>query len=277
MMTKNYDLHCHSTASDGTLSPTELVLRAAEKGVSVLALTDHDTVAGIAEARAQAAKNGIELISGVEISTLWQGRSIHIVGLDFDIEHPAMQQLLANQAKLRDQRARAIGEKLAKIGLENAYEQAKQLAQGGEVTRAHYARYLLQMEKVSNIQQAFKKYLGSGKLAYVKAEWVAIPEAIQVIHAAGGQAVLAHPLRYNMTNKWIRRLAEEFAAWGGDAMEVAGSGQAATQRQLLAFWAKTFGLKGSVGSDFHFPCGWVELGRGLNMPDDVEFVLAEKA
>ena len=153
-MTK-YDLHCHSTASDGVLSPTEVVLRAYEKGVNVLALTDHDTVAGVSEARKQADLLGIQLINGVELSTLWENRSIHIVGLGFDISHEKMTALLAEQARLRDIRAQEIGAKLAKAGVVNAYLEAKQLAGDGEVTRAHYARHLVQIGKVSSDNQAF--------------------------------------------------------------------------------------------------------------------------
>ena len=131
-----YDLHCHSTASDGILSPTEVVLRAHEKGVNVLALTDHDTVAGVPEARKHAEALGIQLINGVELSTLWEGHSIHIVGLGFDLSHEKMTALLAEQANLRDSRAQEIGAKLAKAGVANAYEEAKKLAGEGEVTRA---------------------------------------------------------------------------------------------------------------------------------------------
>lgn len=147
-MTKKCDLHCHSTASDGVLTPTELVQRAHEQGVNVLALCDHDTVMGIDEAKIEADKLGIELINGVEISTNWEGRGIHIVGLNFDKTHPKMTALLAEQKSLREKRAVEIGHKLEKVGVPNAYEGAKALA-NGEVTRAHYARYLVQIGKVS--------------------------------------------------------------------------------------------------------------------------------
>ncbi|MDC2824836.1 PHP domain-containing protein [Rodentibacter pneumotropicus] len=268
-MTKIYDLHCHSTASDGVLSPTEVVQRAAEQGVNVLALCDHDTVCGIDEARLAAKEVGIELITGVEISTTWEGRGIHIVGLNFDQTHPKMTALLANQKALREKRAVEIGAKLEKAGIPNAYEGAKALA-NGEVTRAHYGRYLVQIGKVSNDGQAFRRYLGQGKSAFVKAEWVDIPTAIETIQAAGGMAVIAHPLRYNLTGKRIRQLMADFKSWGGDAMEISGYGQTKDQRQMLARWANEFGLLGSVGSDFHFPCGWVELGRNLDLPEGVE-------
>ncbi|MGC6247084.1 RNase RNM [Bisgaard Taxon 45] len=266
-MTTIYDLHCHSTASDGVLSPTEVVARAIEKGVNVLALTDHDTIAGIAEARLAAQQTDLTLISGVEISTTWENRAIHIVGLGFNETSATMTALLTHQAELRYQRAVEIGEKLAKVGVTEAFKQAKMLA-SGEVTRAHYARLLVNMGKVANENQAFKKYLSQGKSCYVKAQWCDIPTAIEVIHQAGGLAVLAHPLRYTLTNKWVKKLIADFTQWGGDAIEVAGCGQTPEQRLLLAQWAKHFGLLSSVGSDFHFPCAWVELGKSLFLPDD---------
>lgn len=268
-MTKIYDLHCHSTASDGVLTPTEVVQRAAEQGVNVLALCDHDTVAGIDEAQIAAKESGIELITGVEISTNWEGRGIHIVGLNFEKTHPKMTALLDAQKALREKRAVEIGEKLEKAGIPNAYEGAKALADG-EVTRAHYARYLVQIGKVSNDGQAFKRYLGQGKSAFVKAEWTDIPTAIDTIHAAGGIAIIAHPLRYNMTGKWVRKLMADFKTWGGNGMEIADCGQTKDQRQMLARWANEFEFVGSVGSDFHFPCGWVELGKNLVLPEDVK-------
>ncbi|MDD7544634.1 RNase RNM [Actinobacillus porcinus] len=269
MTEKIYDLHCHSTASDGVLTPTELVQRAFEQGVNVLALTDHDSIGGIPEARQQAEQCGIQLINGVEISTEWENRGIHIVGLGFDETSIEMTALLNQQAQTRYQRALEIGEKLEKVGVPNAFEGAKSLA-NGEVTRAHYARYLVQIGKVSNENQAFKKYLSQGKSCYVKSAWVDIPTAINVIHQAGGLAVLAHPLRYTMTTRWLKRLIAEFKEWGGDGLEVAGSGQTADQRHLLARWAKEYELLGSVGSDFHFPCGWIELGKSLWLPENVK-------
>ncbi|MGC7590205.1 RNase RNM [Bisgaard Taxon 46] len=268
-MTTIYDLHCHSTASDGVLSPTEVVSRAVEKGVNVLALTDHDTVSGIAEAKQAANQQGIQLITGVEISTNWENRAIHIVGLGFDENCEKMTALLHQQAELRHQRAVEIGEKLAKVGVLNAFDEAKKLATG-EVTRAHYARLLVQIGKVANESQAFKKYLSQGKSCYVKAQWSDIPTAIETIHQAGGLAVLAHPLRYTMTAKWVKKLIADFKQWGGDGIEVSGCGQTKDQRLLLAKWAKENELLSSMGSDFHFPCGWIELGKSLHLPDGCE-------
>jgi len=173
---------------------------------------------------------------------------------------------LAEQKSLREKRAVEIGHKLEKAGVPNAYEGAKALA-NGEVTRAHYARYLVQIGKVSNDGQAFKRYLGGGKSCFVKAEWVDIPTAIDTIHSAGGVAIIAHPMRYNMTGKWIRRLIVDFKQWGGDGMEVADSGQTKDQRQYLARLANEYDLAASLGSDFHFPCGWIELGKNLFLPE----------
>ncbi|QLB13056.1 hypothetical protein EV697_102260 [Bisgaardia hudsonensis] len=268
-MTPIYDLHCHSNASDGMLTPTELVLRAKEKNVNVMALTDHDTVQGIDEARKQAEQLGIQLINGVEISTNWENKGIHIVGLGFDKTHPKMTALLEKQAQVRFQRAKDIGAKLEKIGVQNAFEETQKLADG-EVTRAHYARYLVSIGKVANVQQAFKKYLMQGKSAFVKADWVDIPMAINVIHQAGGLAIIAHPLRYNMTTKWLKKLITDFKNWGGDGIEVSGCGQTKDQRQLIARWANEYQLLASVGSDFHFPCAWIELGKSLELPENCQ-------
>ncbi|WP_249962530.1 PHP domain-containing protein [Histophilus somni] len=266
-MNKIYDLHCHSSISDGTLSPQEIVIRAHQQGVNVLALTDHDTIAGLSQARTQAEQLGISLINGVEISTSWENYSIHIVGLGFDENSKKMTALLNEQAKIRLQRAVEIGKKLEHLGVANAFAETQKLTDG-EVTRAHYARYLVQIGKVINISQAFKKYLAQGKSAYVKTQWVDIPNAIEIIHQANGIAVLAHPLRYTMTTKKIKRLIADFKQWGGDAIEVAGCGQTKDQRLLLARWAEEYDLYSSVGSDFHFPSNWIELGKSLVLPEN---------
>lgn len=262
-----YDLHSHSTASDGVLSPTELVQRAVEQGVEMLALTDHDTVSGIREAKQFAQTQPIHFISGVEISILWQDKSIHLAALNVDENNQRLTTLLGKQAVLREERAVEIGRKLAKLGIPNAYEGAKALATG-EVTRAHYGRFLYEQGYVRNIEHAFKRYLGLGKPAYVKPMWCSLEEAITATHQAGGVIAIAHPLRYKMTARWIRRLIVDFKLAGGDGIEVSGCGQTPDQRQLLTRWSKEFDLYGSVGSDFHYPTGWVELGRGLELPKE---------
>lgn len=260
------DLHSHSTASDGVLTPTQLVQRAVEQNVGMLALTDHDTLAGIAEAKAAAETLPIELISGVEISILWEGKSIHLAALNVDENNAELQALMTRQANLRQERAVKIGEKLAKAGIPNAYEGAKALA-SGEVTRAHYARFLVSRGYVRDDEHAFKRYLGMGKSAYVKPIWCNLQEAIDTTHQAGGVICVAHPLRYKLTARWIRRLIADFKQAGGDGIEVAGCAQAPDQRQLLARWADEFELYASAGSDFHYPAGWIELGKGLTLPE----------
>lgn len=262
-----YDLHSHSTASDGMLSPSELVRRAIEQGVDVLALTDHDTVSGIYEAKQFAKTQPIHLISGVEISIVWEEKSIHLTALNIDENNEELTVFLNNQAKLREERAIEIGEKLAKAGIPNAYEGAKSLATG-EVTRAHYGRFLYEQGFVRNIEHAFKRYLGMGKSAYVKPKWSSLEKAIQVTHNAGGVIAIAHPLRYKMTARWIRRLIVDFKNSGGDGIEVSGCVQTPDQRQLLTRWAKEFDLYSSAGSDFHYPTGWIELGKGLELPKE---------
>lgn len=261
------DLHSHSTASDGLLSPSALVQRAVEQQVGMLALTDHDTIAGIAEAKQAAQSLPIELIAGVEISILWQGKNIHLAALNVNEQDPQLCELLYRQAQRRQIRAEQIGEKLAKAGIPNAYEGAKALA-NGEVTRAHYARFLVANGYVSHDEQAFKRYLGMGKTAYVKPIWCSMEEAITITHQAGGVICVAHPLRYKLTARWIRRLIDAFKQAGGDGIEVAGCGQTPDQRQLLARWATEFNLYSSAGSDFHFPAGWIELGKGLTLPTE---------
>lgn len=274
-----YDLHSHTTASDGYLSPEALVDRAVEMRVGVLAITDHDTTEGLARAaQAIAEKNHpLQLVSGVEISTLWENHEIHIVGLRIDPAHPAIKTLLASQAALRIERAQEIGRRLEKAQVQGALEGAMRLAQGGAVTRAHFARYLVEIGKCGNITQVFNKYLAKGKTGYVPPHWCTIEQAIEAIHYSGGQAVVAHPGRYGLSTKWLKRLLAYFAEQGGDAMEVAQCQQAPNERSQLAAFARDYNLLASQGSDFHQPCSWIELGRKLWLPAGVEPVWKEWA
>src|SRR5471030_2127876 len=274
-----YDLHSHTTASDGYLSPEALVARAVEMRVGVLAITDHDTTEGLARAAQAIAEQNLplQLISGVEISTLWENHEIHIVGLGIDPQHPAMVNLLSTQADLRQQRAQEMGHRLAKARIEGAWEGALRLAQGGAVTRAHFARYLVEVGAADNIAQVFKKFLAKGKTGYVPPQWCTIEQAIDAIHQSGGQAVVAHPGRYDLSTKWLKRLLAFFAEQGGDAMEVAQCQQAPNERTQLAAYARDYNLLASQGSDFHQPCSWIELGRKLWLPAGVEPVWKEWA
>ena len=269
-----YDLHSHTQASDGLLSPEQLVHRAVEMRVGTLAITDHDTTAAIPAAHAEILRAGLDLtlINGVEISTLWENHEIHIVGLNIDIAHPAMVTLLEEQKARRQQRAMQIGERLEKAQVPGAWEGALRLANGGAVTRGHFARFLVESGKASDVAGVFKKYLARGKTGYVPPQWCTIKQAIDVIHHSGGKAVVAHPGRYDLSAKWLKRLLAHFAEQGGDAMEVAQCQQAPNERTQLAAYAQQLGLMASQGSDFHQPCPWIELGRKLWLPAGVEAV-----
>ncbi|EHJ4137885.1 RNase RNM [Escherichia fergusonii] len=269
-----YDLHSHTTASDGCLTPEALVHRAVEMRVGTLAITDHDTTAAIAPAREEISRSGLalNLIPGVEISTVWENHEIHIVGLNIDIAHSAMSEFLAQQTERRNQRAQLIAERLEKAQIPGALESAQRLAQGGAVTRGHFARFLVECGKASSIADVFKKYLARGKTGYVPPQWCTIEQAIDVIHHSGGKAVLAHPGRYNLSAKWLKRLVAHFAEHHGDAMEVAQCQQSPNERTQLATLARQHHLWASQGSDFHQPCPWIELGRKLWLPAGVEGV-----
>ena len=265
--TLKIDLHSHTRFSDGHLTPEELVLRAHNMQVDVLAITDHDTLAGLSAAHAIQVKQkrAMHIVNGVEISTAWHGFDIHVVGLNVDVEHPGLQQFLTEQAEIRRERALKIGEKLSRCGFDGVTEKAFSLAGEGQVTRAHFARVLVNEYGVGTMDAAFKKYLGKGKRAAVKAVWLGLEPAIQHIQAAGGQAVLAHPAHYDMTAKWLRRLVADFAQLGGNAIETAFPGINPEKQKLINELADTHQLLASAGSDFHFPSRWTELGRNLGI------------
>lgn len=267
-----YDLHCHSNASDGILTPSEVVQHAIDNQVNVLALTDHDTIKGLNEAHQYIRTKNlpIHLINGVEISTLWQGNEIHIVGLKIDIENKPLMQLLDNQQQCRVDRAIEISDKLNKVSIADAYENALLYAQGDVVSRAHFARFLVDKGFAKNIKQAFKKYLGKSGYAYVEPKWTSIEEAITIIHQANGQAILAHPLRYDLSTNKINKLVHYFKENGGDAIEVSQSLQTLTDLKLLAQLANKFDLLASQGSDFHGLNRYLDLGKTLPLPTNVK-------
>lgn len=263
------DLHSHTTSSDGSLTPQELLTRAEVRHLDVLAITDHDTTEGVEIAKKwlQDHKLKCNLVSGVEISTKWHGYEIHIVGLNLDEKNTILQEALKNQRVNRQIRAKSVGEKLARLKIPNAYEEAKQLAGSELISRTHFAKVLLKRGVVSNFDAAFKKYLGKGKKAYVSPHWMDIESAIKVIHEADGLAVLAHPIRYDMSNKWLTQLVEEFSQFGGDGIEVGLSQQSHNQKSHIARLATQFGLYSSQGSDFHNISKWNDLGRGLSLTE----------
>ena len=262
------DLHSHTHYSDGQLSPKELIDRAHNMQVDVLAITDHDTVDGIPEALAYQAgqKRAMQILPGVEISTSWHNFDIHILGLHVDHNNELFLQRLAEQSAERDRRALQISDKLAKVGINDVFTEAKNLAGVGQVTRAHFARVLVSRQLVNDMEAAFRKYLGKGKKAHVKPQWISMQEAIQWIQDAGGKAVLAHPGHYDLTTKWLKRLVAEFAQVGGDGMEVIHSHLSPEKKKLLTDLALEHHLLASSGSDFHYPNRWTELGKNLTLP-----------
>lgn len=265
------DLHSHTHYSDGQLSPEELIMRAHNMQVDALAITDHDTTAAIEQAQAFQAEQSrpMRIIAGVELSTAWHGFDIHVLGLNVDIHNEQFKQRLKEQSQSRDKRAVSIGEKLAKCGLDGVYEKAKLLAGKGQITRAHFASAMVSMSYVDSFDSAFKKYLGKGKRAHVKPQWISIENAVQWIKDAGGKAVLAHPGHYQLTAKWLRRLMVQFKEAGGIGIEVCHPRISPQVRQQLAVYAEEYGFEGSAGSDFHYPNKWTELGRHLSIPEQV--------
>lgn len=248
------DLHSHSTASDGLLSPAELVERAVVRGVDTLALTDHDETAGLPEAREAAGRWGLRLINGVEISVLWEGVTLHIVGLGIDDGNAGLRQGLAGIRAGRARRAAAIAESLAAAGIGGALEGARRYAKNPElVSRSHFARYLVEAGQASDTNAVFRKFLTPGKPGFVPHQWAALPEAVDWIIGAGGIAVLAHPGRYDLDGQQQGRLLGEFAGLGGQAVEVVTGSHSPSEFVVWAQHARRYGLLASAGSDFHGP------------------------
>lgn len=266
------DLHSHSICSDGVLTPEALMLRAVEKSVDVLALTDHDNIAGVSLAQEAIQKHQLplHLISGVEISCTWDAIEVHVVGLDIDIHHPALTQLLAEQEQARTERGLELGRRLEKNKISGAFDGAVALCAGGMLTRNHFARFLIQEGHCKTMQNAFDKYLSRGARAYVPHHWASIAHVVDVIHQAGGKAVLAHPVRYKLSAKWLKRLLVLFKESGGDAIEVSLCQQSPQERSTLGQYCRDYGFMASVGSDFHAPFPWIELGKNLWLPKDVD-------
>jgi hypothetical protein len=266
-MTRRYDLHCHSTVSDGTLAPAAVVTLACAQGVDVLALTDHDTTDGIVEARAAAESNGLTLITGAEVSVDWHGQTLHVLGLNMDEQEQTLAAGLARQQRARRERAARIGARLAAHGIEGAGEGAQLMAGAGSVGRTHFARHLVAKGHARDVNDAFRRYLRRGKPGHVAVEWAALPEAIGWIRAAGGVAVLAHPARYEMTATRLRLLLGEFKDCGGVGIEVASGNQRPDALHHHAELARRFGLLASCGSDYHGPeQTWLALGRLPPLP-----------
>ena len=269
-MKECYDLHCHSTASDGALSPAALIERAQRQGVSRLALTDHDTTAGLAEARTTAVAANITLIPGIELSANWENRCFHIVGLNINANHRPLAEGCRRIQTIRSERAERIARKLEQKRIPDALNAVKKAAGDGMITRTHFADFLLSQHHVSTQQEAFDRYLGKGKAAYVSTRWAGLEEAVSWITGADGIAVLAHPMRYDLTAAWMKRLLSAFKEAGGRGIEVVYGQNQPEHIRLSADYAQRFELAGSVGSDFHTPANpWIELGRLSPLPSGI--------
>ncbi|MDF7676930.1 PHP domain-containing protein [Neisseriaceae bacterium ESL0693] len=246
------DLHCHSYVSDGALAPADVVRHAHANGCTLLALTDHDHTGGLNEARQEANALGLSFVNGVEISVTWRGRTIHIVGLDFDEQHAGLQALLQQVRQGRLERLEAIAARLAQKGISGAYEGAlSETIHPEMVSRTHIAAFLIKQGHVRNKAEAFRRYLGDGKCCGVRHQWADLATVIDMIRAAGGMAVIAHPMRYDLSATARRNLFSEFKALGGVAIEVHSGRMSANDRINYALLARQFEFLASSGSDFH--------------------------
>lgn len=259
---RKVDLHTHSTRSDGRLTPTELVDLAVEQGVSLFALTDHDTLDGIAEASQRASGHGLSFIHGVELSTQWNGIPLHMVALDFSLDNAALLSIVNENQAIRLDRARRIADLLVKQGLPDLYDEAVALAGDSQLGRPHFATLLVEKGFVKDTNKAFDRYLGNKKLGQLRDVW---PELEDVLTALSGQdveLVLAHPKRYPLTVTKLKRLLGDFKKWGGTGLEVVSGNERPDSVRLLERLSREFDLKASVGSDYHGPFGpWMQVGK----------------
>ncbi|MCU0934844.1 MAG: PHP domain-containing protein [Gammaproteobacteria bacterium] len=262
-----FDLHSHSTASDGTLEPSDLVARAHAAGVPTLALTDHDTTAGLAAAKAEADRLGLDLVAGVEVSVTWDRRTVHVVGLHVEPAHAQLEAGLARLRAFRDWRAEEIGRRLERHGIPGTLDGARRLTRGTIVSRTHFARHLVERGAARDLREVFRHFLVSGKPGHVPGQWAGLEEAVGWIRAAGGQAVLAHPARYALSGTRLRGLLGEFREVGGAAVEVVSGSHSRDDCLVMAAESRSAGLLASAGSDYHGPeSPWLELGRLPELP-----------
>lgn len=250
----NVDLHSHSTVSDGTLTPVEVARRAHAGQVDVWALTDHDEVGGVASAREAAIALGMRHVGGVEISVTWAGKTIHIVGVQVDPDNPVLLRGLADTRSGRQQRAMQMGQMLAQAGIPDAYQGALQyVANPNLISRTHFARFMVDHGFCRDVHDVFKNYLVQGKPGYVEHRWAALADALHWITAAGGQAIVAHPGRYDLTPVQQGALLDEFKQRGGVGIEVVTGSHSPEQFDEYTQVALRYGFLASRGSDFHGP------------------------
>ncbi len=263
------DLHCHSHYSDGLFSPAVLLERALKSGVSVLALTDHDTTEGVAELLQAAAGHDVRIISGIEFSVRWKKYDIHILGLNLNIDDPLLKEVIARQSESRISRGKAIGAALERCNIADAYQKACDLAGHDRVGRLHFAQLLLREGFVQEPKTAFKRYLSKGKIAYVPSSWINLQEAVEAIQTAGGQAVIAHPLKYGLTRMKLHELIHDFKAVGGEGIEVVSGDMMEQDIHKMSRLCDVFDLLASSGSDYHGEGrSRVPLGRQKSLPNE---------
>jgi predicted metal-dependent phosphoesterase TrpH len=249
-----FDLHCHSHFSDGVLAPAEVAARAKANGADVWALTDHDELGGIPQARDAAKAMGLHYVPGVEISVTWSEQTVHIVGLQIDETHPEIVQGLATTRSGRSRRAGEIARQLESAGVPDALRGALKYVDNPDlISRTHFARYIVELNLCETISDVFKNYLSEGKPGYAPHHWATLADALQWIRSAGGVAVIAHPGRYKYSDTAFDALLDEFKQLGGTGIEVITSGHTVDQYAEFAQVAKRFGLLASAGSDFHSP------------------------
>lgn len=268
----NADLHCHSTVSDGLLAPAEVVRRAQQNGVELLALTDHDELGGLAEARATAAEVGLRFVDGVEISVSWgDDQTVHVVALGIDPADPGLAQGLLDVRGGRDSRAGRMAEELDKVGIHGAYAGAlRHAGNPALVSRSHFARYIVEQGHARDVKSVFDHWLAKGKPGYVSHSWATLEDAMGWIADAGGLAVLAHPGRYRLTRSERHTLFGAFKDMGGSGIEVLSGSHKDEEVREFARIAREFGFLASRASDFHGPGeSWVDLGRMPDLPSDL--------
>ncbi len=267
----NVDLHCHSNVSDGTLTPTAVAERAKANGVDIWALTDHDGIDGIAEARAAAAALDLRYVPGVEISITWASQTIHIIGLQIDETNPQLVQGLVATRGGRERRAHEMAEQLAAVGIPFAFEGAlKHVGNPELISRTHFARYLVEIGRCADISEVFSNFLTEGNPGYVPHHWATLEQSVRWIRGTGGLAVVAHPGRYKMSDRAFGTFFDEFKQLGGTAIEVTTGSHTPDQYGYYAKVAADYGFLASRGSDFHSPMeSRVDLGTLPPLPDSV--------
>ena len=266
IMPMRIDLHTHTLASDGRLSASALIQRAVAKGVEMLSITDHDTVAAYAEINGAAVP--LTLIPGIEFSTAWQHTGIHVLGLNVDLNNAALLEGITRQQSARHQRAEHIAGRLAQHGIDDALEGARRIAGNGNIGRPHFAEYLVASGAARSINHAFDKFLKSDSCNSIK-YWATLPQIISWIRAAGGLAILAHPLKYKFTRTKLSALLDDFMEAGGHGLEVISGKQNAQDTSALAKICVQRQLFASCGSDFHQPdLHWAEVGNFQPLPED---------